>query len=469
MGADPVVRVRFAPSPTGYLHIGNARTALFNWLFARKVGGRFILRIEDTDPERSRREFVDALLEDLRWLGLEWDEGPEVGGPFGPYFQSQRKQLYDEHLQRLLQEGRAFYCFCPPGQAPRIDWGCREVPRAEAEERISRGEHAVIRFRTPHDRTITFRDLLRGEVRFPGSEVGDFSIYRSDGMPLYNFSVVVDDALMRITHVIRGEDHLSNTPKQLLLYEAFGYEPPQFLHLPLILGSDGAPLSKRHGATSVRAYREMGFLPEALVNYLALLGWNPGTEEEIMTPCRILELFRLEDLNDAPARFSWDRLRWMNGKHLRALPEERLARLFAEWLRRAGQTISDEEAHRLVPLYRERVFTLSELVEKTKYLFEEPEIPDELREKYLTDPQVVEALRQLRGLLEETPFEKEALETAIRGWLSEHGLKPRKVLQPLRVVLTGTDASPGIFELMAYLGKETVLRRLDRFFSRIPA
>ncbi|MHA2647861.1 MAG: glutamate--tRNA ligase, partial [bacterium JZ-2024 1] len=397
------IRVRFAPSPTGYLHIGNARTALFNWLVARKEGGTFILRIEDTDPARSRPEFMNALMQDLKWLGLQWDEGPDVGGPAGPYLQSLRKDLYQAHIQQLLEARRAFYCFCPPAKAPKIDWVCRELPPEQVAQRLTRGEPAVIRFRVnENDPPIEFVDLLKGTLRFETREVGDFSLMRSDGMPLYNFSCVVDDRAMQISLVIRGEDHLSNTPKQILLYQFYGYEPPQFIHLPLILGPDGTPLSKRHGDTSVSAYRNGGYLPEALVNFLALLGWNPGTEEEFFPPDRLVELFRLEQLNVAPAKFDVQRLRWLNGKFIRAMPLEGLAGQFYDALKEAGfDEVTPESARRLAHLYQERVETVKEIGEKARFFFRDPwPPPEELQKRYLSDPRIVPVLREILGLIE---------------------------------------------------------------------
>lgn len=463
------MRVRFAPSPTGYLHIGNARTALFNWLIARKEGGSFILRIEDTDPARSRDEYMDALMEDLRWLGLNWDEGPDAGGPLGPYRQSQRKEHYQSHLQRLFEAGRAFYCFCPPGQAPAIDWVCRELPEEVVRERLSRGEPAVIRFRVNENAApVEFTDLLKGTLRFDVQEIGDFSIMRTDGMPLYNFSCVVDDHLMQISLVIRGEDHLSNTPKQVLLYEFFGYPTPQFIHLPLILGNDGKPLSKRHGDTSVQAYRSGGFLPEAVVNFLALLGWNPGTEEEFLPPARLLELFRVEQLNVAPARFDLQRLRWLNGKFIRAMPLEALAERFYVELQRAGiQEATPEAVRRITPLFQERVETVTDIVPRASFFFRDPwPISNSLKQKYLSDPRIVPVLREILSILESAEhLNHQLLEPKIKEVVIRAGLKLKEGLQPLRVILTGMDATPGIFETIEALGKDLVVARLRRWLT----
>jgi glutamyl-tRNA synthetase len=301
------MRLRFAPSPTGLLHVGNARTALFNWLLARGGGGTFILRIEDTDVERSTPESEAGILEDLRWMGLTWDEGPDVGGPRGPYRQSERLDLYASYARRLIEQGAAYYCFCPAeqieadrraameaGRPPKYSGRCRDLSRGESGARVSSGEAAVIRFRVPEGRDVVFQDVVRGEVRFSTEVIGDPVLVRSDGNPAYNFTVVIDDVLMDITHVIRGEDHISNTPRQVLLYEALGFRPPVFAHLALVLGPDHAPLSKRHGATSVAEFRARGYLPEALVNYLALLGWSPGGGDELLDIHELARRFALE-------------------------------------------------------------------------------------------------------------------------------------------------------------------------------
>ncbi|HEY8534880.1 MAG TPA: glutamate--tRNA ligase, partial [Vicinamibacterales bacterium] len=310
------MRLRFAPSPTGQLHVGNARTALFNWLLARGHGGTFILRIEDTDRERSTPESEKSILDDLRWLGLDWDEGPDIGGPAGPYRQSERLALYHEHAKRLIESGAAYYCFCSPEQVeadrqaalaaglpPRYSGRCRAIEPADARRRVDAGEPAVIRFRVPEARDVTFIDAVRGAVTVSTDTIGDPVLLRTDGHPAYNFAVVVDDALMRVTHVVRGEDHISNTPRQLLLYEAFGWTPPEFAHLSLVLGPDHAPLSKRHGATSVAEFRSRGYLPEALANYLALIGWSPGGGEELLPLDELARRFSLRTVSHSAGVF----------------------------------------------------------------------------------------------------------------------------------------------------------------------
>jgi glutamyl-tRNA synthetase len=354
-------RVRFAPSPTGHLHVGNARTALFNWLFARRHGGRLILRVEDTDTDRSTRASEAAILADLRWLGLDWDEGPDVGGPHAPYRQSERGPRYAAAAASLLASRRAYYCFCTAneleeerraalaaGWPPRYSGRCRAVSPAAAAERVAGGRPAALRFAVPEDREITFHDLVRGPVTFGTEVIGDPVIVRSDGRPAYNFAVVVDDAAMEVTHVVRGEDHISNTPRQLLLYEALGVRAPVFAHLSLVLGPDQAPLSKRHGATSVAEFRDRGYLPEALVNYLALLGWSPGENEELVSVSEMAGRFDLSRVTHSAAVFDTDKLAWINRQYMRGAPPDRLARQALPHLARAGMLRQTAEAEAFV-------------------------------------------------------------------------------------------------------------------------
>jgi glutamyl-tRNA synthetase len=339
------MRLRFAPSPTGQLHVGNARTALFNWLLARGSSGTFVLRIEDTDLERSSRASEAAILEDLRWMGLDWSEGVEAGGDVGPYRQTERLHVYRAHTVELLSRGQAYRCFCSAeqlegdrqqalaaGLPPQYPGRCRDIPADVARRRVDNGEKAVIRFRVPADREIVFPDIVRGEVRFHTSVIGDPVIVRSDGVPAYNFVVVIDDALMGITHVIRGEDHISNTPRQILIYEAFGWTPPVFAHVSLVMGPDHAPLSKRHGATSVAEFRARGYLPEALTNYLALLGWSPGEGEELLPLDELARRFRLEDVGKSAGVFDVEKLAWVNRHYLKAAAPVRLAALSVAYL-----------------------------------------------------------------------------------------------------------------------------------------
>ena len=351
------MRVRFAPSPTGSLHVGNARTALFNWLLARGHGGTFILRIEDTDVARSTRESEASMLRDLRWLGLEWDEGPDVGGPRGPYRQSERMHLYESYAAELLNAGHAYYCFCTAAQleADRQEavaagrpvhyaGTCRRLGRDVAEQRIAAGERPAIRFRVPEHRDVVFTDLVRGDVRFQTDIIGDPIIVRADGMPAYNYAVVVDDALMDVTHVIRGEDHISNTPRQVLLYEALGFTPPTFAHLSLVMGTDHTPLSKRHGATSVSEFRAKGYLPEALVNYLSLIGWSPGNDEELLPIEELARRFSLEAVGHSAGVFDEEKLAWANRHYLKIAEPMRLAELSVPFFDQAGMPMQPTPA-----------------------------------------------------------------------------------------------------------------------------
>src|SRR5215510_10048243 len=341
------MRVRFAPSPTGYLHVGNARTALFNWLLARGQGGSFILRIEDSDTDRSTRTSEETILRDLRWLGLDWDEGPDIGGAWGPYRLSERLHLYGSFAKELLAADRAYYCFCPPthpenerAAGDEAEHGstcvCRQISKDDAANRIANGERPAVRFRVPENRDVTFHDVVRGDVRFHADVIGDSVILRADGTPTYNFAVVIDDALMEITHVVRGEDHISNTPRQLLLYEALGLTPPAFAHLALVMGPDHSPLSKRHGATSVAEFREKGYLPEALVNYLALIGWSPGGGDELLPVDELARRFSLDRVGHSAGVFDEEKLAWVNRHYLKVADPRRIAELSVPYFNAAG-------------------------------------------------------------------------------------------------------------------------------------
>src|SRR2546421_208353 len=349
------MRVRFAPSPTGHLHVGNARTALFNWLLARGQGGTYIFRIEDTDADRSTRESEASIVTDLRWLGLDWDEGPDVGGPRGPYRQSERLHLYQSYATELLNAGAAYHCFCTvvqleaerqealaAGRPARYAGTCRRITREQAEARIAAGERPAIRFRVPEERDVVFTDAVRGDVRFETDVIGDPVIVRADGHPAYNFAVVVDDALMEVTHVVRGEDHISNTPRQILLYEALGFTPPIFAHLALVLGPDHSPLSKRHGATSVGEFRSKGYLPEALVNYLALIGWSPGNDEELLPVEELARRFSLERVGHSAGVFDEEKLAWANRHYLKMSDPARIANLSVPFFQEAGVAMAPD-------------------------------------------------------------------------------------------------------------------------------
>ncbi|HWP47602.1 MAG TPA: glutamate--tRNA ligase [Candidatus Limnocylindrales bacterium] len=465
------IRTRFAPSPTGHLHIGGARTALFNWLFARKNQGIFLLRIEDTDVERSTLESVQGILDGLKWLGLIWDEGP--------YYQSQRLELYQHHVQQLLQAGKAYRCYCTPeeleakrkqalqeGKPLRYDGKCRELK----EEPI--GKPFAIRFKAPQTGRILIQDLIRGPITYEVTELDDLIIQRSDGMPTYNFCVVVDDVTMEITHVIRGDDHLNNTPRQILLYEAFGYPIPQFAHVPMILGPDKTRLSKRHGATSVLAYREMGYLPQALVNYLVRLGWSYGDQEIFSVP-ELIEKFSLENVGKAPAVFNPEKLLWLNHHYIKATEPAELARLLIPFLEKKGFKVEEGPwLTRVVQTLQERSKTLVEMADRAEFYFQET-IPyqEKVVQKFFRK-ETVEALQELiRDLEQLESFEEKELEKIFRNIIDRKGLKLADIAQPVRIALTGGTASPGLFEIMAILGKERVLKRIKQviefFYSHL--
>jgi len=458
------MRVRFAPSPTGLLHVGNARTALFNWLFARGHGGTFVLRIEDTDVERSTRESERGILEDLRWLGLDWDEGPDVGGPHGPYRQSERLDLYRSYAQELIDQGHAYQCFCTAeqldadrraalesGRPPQYSGRCRDLPPAAAAERLAAGHPAVVRFRVPLDRTVTFQDLVRGTVQFETEVIGDPVLVRSDGHPAYNFAVVVDDALMEITHVVRGEDHISNTPRQVLLYEALRFEMPVFAHLALVLGPDHTPLSKRHGATSVAEFRSRGYLPEALVNYLALLGWSPGGGDEVLPAPELARRFALEDVGHSAAVFDVEKLAWVNRHYLRAADPGSIAELALPRFLDAGY-VWRETAEALaylasvMPLASGSVDRVDQIAPRLAFLFDfdparacgQAEVQGVLDEAGARE--VIAALAcELAGA---PRLDRDLFRTAAGRVKEATGRKGKQLFHPIRVALTGEAGGP---------------------------
>ncbi len=452
------MRLRFAPSPTGQLHVGNARTALFNWLLARGSGGTFIVRIEDTDAERSTRESERAILEDLRWMGLTWTEGVEAGGDRGPYRQSERLHIYRAHAGELMAAGHAYHCFCSTeqleadrraalgaGRPPKYAGRCRDIPRDVARRRVDGGEKAVIRLRVPEDRTVLFEDIVRGEVAFDTDVIGDPVLLRSDGIPAYNFAVVVDDALMQITHVIRGEDHISNTPRQILLYEAFGWRPPTFAHVSLVMGPDHAPLSKRHGATSVAEFRARGYLPEALTNYLALIGWSPGGNEELLPIEELARRFRLEDVGHSAGVFDVEKLAWVNRHYLKAAAPARLASLAVPYLQRegwiAGLTGADLEflAFAVAPAAAS-VDRLEQIPGRLRFLFDysaqralaQPHVRAEAAASSAVVEALAAELESAAPMLDRDAFRAVAARVRERS-----GQKGKALLHPIRVVLTG--------------------------------
>ncbi len=461
------VIVRFAPSPTGYLHIGGARTALFNWLLARHTGGKFILRIEDTDQVRSTKESIDAILDSMTWLGLDWDEGP--------VYQTDRLQLYREHVERLLKEGKAYPCYCTPEELeerrqkalrekrkPKYDGHCRNLSAPIP------GRTPAIRFKAPEKGKTVLRDLIKGTIEFDNEELDDLVIQRSDGWPTYNFSVVVDDALMNITHVIRGDDHVNNTPRQILLYEAFGYPLPQFAHVPMILGADKTRLSKRHGATSVMVYKEMGYLPQALVNYLVRLGWAHG-DQEVFTRQDLIEKFSLENVGKSAAVFNTDKLLWLNGLYIRQESPETLADLLLPFLEQKGlQPRSRPWLLEIVKTLQERSKTLVEMVEAAEFFFRSDFAMEEKAVKKHLTPAIKEPVEMLMARMEAAPeLDEKALEEMFKDIITARGIKLGALAQAVRVALTGKSVSPGIYEVLKIVGKEEALKRIRRAIEKL--
>jgi glutamyl-tRNA synthetase len=453
------MRLRFAPSPTGQLHVGNARTALFNWFLATGQSGTFILRIEDTDLERSSRESEQAILEDLRWMGLVWTEGIEAGGDHGPYRQTERLHMYRAYAVELLSSGAAYHCFCSAeqleadrqaalaaGRPPKYVGRCRSLSRDEARRRIDGGEKAVIRFRVPEgNRDIVFNDLVRGEVRFSTEVIGDPVLVRSDGIPAYNYAVVIDDALMEITHVIRGEDHISNTPRQLLLYEAFGWRPPIFAHVSLVMGPDHSPLSKRHGATSVAEFRARGYLPEALTNYLALIGWSPGADEEVLPISELATRFRIEDVGHSAGVFDVEKLAWVNRHYLKAAAPARLAQLAIPYLRQAGwvSELMDGDLTYLesvIPIAAASVDRLEQIPARLSFLFDYSAVRSlqngSIAQEAHESAAVIESLA--RELETSAPLvDRDAFRAMAKRVQQSSGAKGKALFHPIRLALTG--------------------------------
>lgn len=427
------VKVRFAPSPTGYLHIGGARTALFNWLFARSNSGSMVLRIEDTDQQRSTSEDVERIIESLQWLGLDWDEGP--------FFQSQRWDIYREYAQRLIQDGYAYY----------------------SEE--DRGSHKAVIFKIPHEKVIV-DDIIHGSMEFDNSLIKDLVIFKSDGSPTYNFACVVDDALMGMTHIIRGDDHISNTPKQIPLYNALGFPVPKFAHVPLILGKDRTRLSKRHGATSVQSYQEEGFLSDALVNFLALLGWSPGDDRELFSRKELIQCFSLDRINRSNAVFDDEKLRWMNGEYIKKLPSDTFKMLVTPFMEKAVQNINSKNTtfSNVIRLMQERVRVLADLPAQTSYFFNDNyEYDEKAVDKRLAKSGVSDTLVLLvNEIAELSSFTNETAEQAVHNVSEKQKVSIGSVIHPCRVALTGVMAGPGLYDIMVTLGKEQTIARLRR-------
>lgn len=473
-----MVRVRFAPSPTGYLHIGNARTALFNYLFAAKNGGEFIVRIEDTDKERSKEEFVDRICADLHWLGLDWTEGPDRGGEYGPYRQSERTHLYQDHINNLLERGYAYYCFCSEkeledrrksqldrGDSAIYDGRCRRLTKDEAEKRIANGENPSIRFRMP-DKKIIVKDIIRGDIEFDGSVIGDFVIVRPDGSPTFHLAVCVDDGLMHITHVIRGEDHFSNTPKHIAIFEACGFPVPLFAHMPLTMGPGGEPLSKRLGAMSLAEYKKCGYLPHALANYMALLGWSPGDDQELFTFEELQKKFTLERVSRSSAVFDIVKLNWVNGEHIRRLDDDTYVKACVQYI--LQEKIVEKDAHRKRPEWYEKVFlALKDNIQSFQDLRSRLRLFGEQftyeNEELLQTENARSVLSALLKILQDIEtIDDDGYDKTIKELKKKTKAKGKELFLPLRIAITGCEHGPELKRFVVLLGKTACMKRIQK-------
>ncbi len=476
------VRVRFAPSPTGYLHIGGVRTALFDYLLARHTGGTFVLRIEDTDRSRYEPNACREIYESLRWLGLEWDEGPEVGGPHAPYVQSERTALYREHAEKLLDSGHAYRCFCTPERLAEVraeqekaksskvgyDRHCRDLDEQDVRRLVETGTPYVVRFRIPPGRKVGFEDAIRGAISYRTDVLEDQVLLKSDGFPTYHLASVVDDREMAISHVLRGEEWIASTPLHLLMYEAFGWEPPVFAHVPVILSKDGGKLSKRKGAMSALEYRAQGFLPDAMVNFLALVGWAPGDDREKMSREELIEAFSLERVSPKAAVLDEQKLEWLNGQYLAELPVEAVAeQVVGEWRERgwvdAGAGADEPRLRTIVELMKARCRKVTDIAPNAAYFFVDPEEYEEKAARKHFGEGAEGLLGELAGVLEKTePFEHQGLEEAYRVLAEGRGMGAGKVIHPTRLAVSGVSFGPGLFEMLEVLGRQTVVRRIRR-------
>jgi glutamyl-tRNA synthetase len=484
----PTVRTRFPPSPTGDPHVGNVRTALFAWLFARHNGGVFVLRIEDTDVARKVEGSVEVIMESLRWLGLDWDEGPDVGGDYGPYYQSQRLELYREAARRLVEQGDAYYCYCSPErleemraeqarrkQPPGYDRRCRELSEEERQKKEEEGITPVVRFKTPLTGQTRFHDIIWGDVVFNNSTLEDLVLLKSDGYPTYHLANVVDDHEMQITHVLRAEEWISSTPYHVLLYQAMGYEPSEFAHLPMLLGSDRSKLGKRHGSVSITEFREQGYLPEAMVNFLALLGWSLDDKTELMTRQQLIDSFTLERVSKTAASFNHQKLDWMNGVYIRGLGPEDFLQRSLPFLEKGlpsevPRPLSVDYVRQIMPLVQERVKTLAGVPELTQFFFTDRLEYDTalLITKDMTVESTRNALGVARKRLADLPaFDAESLEGMLRPLAVELELKTGQLFGALRTAVTGQAATPPLFQTMAVLGRKTCLERINRALGRL--
>lgn len=476
------LKVRFAPSPTGPFHIGGARSALFNWLVARHADGTFLVRIEDTDLKRSTKESEENIKDSLKWLGMNWDEGIDVGGSHGPYRQTERLDLYKKEVQRLLDEGKAYYCYCSAeeleksrkaqldaGKTPIYDEHCRHLTEEEKAKYEAEGRKPVVRLKVRKDGVFAFDDMVRGHVEFQAAGVGDFIIMKSDGIPVYNFAVVIDDAFMEVTHVIRAEEHLSNTPRQLAIYEALGYKPPKFGHISLILGEDHKKMSKRHGATSVTEYRNMGYLPEAVVNYLALLGWTPKGEQEIFTEEELIKQFSMKRVSSNDAVFDINKLNWINFQYMKKLDADQLYALIFPFLVKAGyveESVTEEKKDwlkKVIWFMKDHIYFAGQAADELRFFFEDmPKITDEnvlAIMKAETSGQLLRAFIENLKALE--TFDQAEIKKCFNACMKAQGIKGKAAYEPTRIALTGVTQGPGMFEMMELFGREKTMDRLE--------
>lgn len=476
------LKVRFAPSPTGPFHIGGARSALFNWLVARHADGTFLVRIEDTDLKRSTKESEENIKDSLKWLGMNWDEGIDVGGPHGPYRQTERLDLYKKEVQRLLDEGKAYYCYCSAeeleksrkaqldaGKTPIYDEHCRHLTEEEKARYEAEGRKPVVRLKVRKDGVFAFDDMVRGHVEFQAAGVGDFIIMKSDGIPVYNFAVVIDDAFMEVTHVIRAEEHLSNTPRQLAIYEALDYKPPKFGHISLILGEDHKKMSKRHGATSVTEYRNMGYLPEAVVNYLALLGWTPKGEQEIFTEEELIKQFSMKRVSSNDAVFDINKLNWINFQYMKKLDADQLYDLIVPFLVKAGyveESVTEEKKDwlkKVIWFMKDHIYFAGQAADELRFFFEDmPKITDE---DVLAIMKAETSGQLLRAFIEDLKvlpsFDQDAIKKCFNACMKAQGIKGKAAYEPTRIALTGVTQGPGMFEMMELFGREKTMDRLE--------
>lgn len=475
-----MVRVRFAPSPTGYLHLGNARTALFNYIYAKHTGGKLILRVEDTDKERSKKEYEEMLIDDLKWLGIQWDEGPDIGGEHAPYRQSQRDNIYKKYIEKLKQSGHIYKCFCTQkeleeerkkalaeGRPPRYSGKCRNLSEEKIKQLEKEGKSYTWRFKVPDGETIVFEDLIKGVIEINVNEFGDFVIVRSDGSPVYNFVVVVDDALMEITHIIRGEDHLSNTPKQILIYRALGFKEPKFAHLPIILGEDKSKLSKRHGSVSVRAFREDGYVSEAMFNGLALLGWHPKKDTEVVSKEEIIKEFDIKDVHNAPAVFDRAKLKWLNGIYIREIIDlDDLTNRAIPFFEKFGYKANFEYYKKVLNAIRDSLETLNDIKERAfPFFIDDFEYEDDAKE-ILENENSINVIKSFYEKVSKLENISQADFKAITKEIQkELKVKGKALFMPIRVALTGKTSGVDISLLVEVIGKDKVLKRIEKILK----